>query len=343
MDTELIDRARSGDQQAFEELVAPYLRELRVHCYRILGSLADAEDGLQETLTAAWRSLAGFEGRASIRTWLYRVATSRCLNMLRAASRRVPTSGPPLEVEPPEPTRLGEVLWLEPYPDTLLDETMDRAAGPEARYEAREAISLAFVTALQLLPPRQRVALVLCDVLAFPAKEVASMLGTTEQSVTSALKRARTTLRRELPKERTPPPPVASRTERELLTHLVAAFEKGDVDALVDLMTEDVWLRMPPGPLEYRGPEPARRFFGTVVFRNERRFHLVTTRANGQPAFATYLIDPITGVAHAFGLLVVTLAGDQIAALTRFDNAAIDRFGLPRTLPPEAVAPSGPA
>ena len=205
MSTDLIDRARSGDAAAFEELVGPYRREMQVHCYRILGSAADAEDAVQETLTAAWRGLGGFQGRAGIRTWLYRIATSRCLNMLRAASRRPQAVPPVLDVEPPRPTRLGEVVWLEPYPDVLLD-LPDTAAGPEARCEAREAISLAFVTALQLLPPRQRATLILRDVLDFSAREVAGLLGSTEQSVTSALKRARATLARELPSPDRPAP-----------------------------------------------------------------------------------------------------------------------------------------
>ena len=206
MSTELIDRARSGDETAFQELVGAYQRELQVHCYRILGSVADAEDALQETLVTAWRSLGQFEGRASVRTWMYRIATTRCLNILRSASRR-PAMTLPQGVEPPEPSRLGEVVWLEPYPDLVLEELPDASAGPEARYEAREAMSLAFVTALQLLPPRQRAALILRDVLDFPASEVAGMLDTTEQSVTSALKRARSTLTRELPSADQEPPP----------------------------------------------------------------------------------------------------------------------------------------
>jgi len=330
--TDLIDRARSGDAAAFEQLVGPYRREMQVHCYRILGSVADAEDAVQETLTAAWRGLSGFQGRAAIRTWLYRIATSRCLNMLRAASRRPQANVPPLGVEPPEPTRLGEVTWLEPYPDVLLD-LPDSAAGPESRYEAHEAISLAFVTALQLLPPRQRAALILRDVLDFSVREVAGLLGTTEQSAASALKRARATLARELPSPDHPAPAPDSPREQELVSRLVRAFELGDVDGVVALMTEDVWLRMPPVPLEYQGRELARRFFSRVAFRPGRRFLLVPTRANGQPAFGLYLRDPLTGVGHASGLVVITLAADGVSAITRFDSAVMSRFGLPRTLP----------
>ena len=332
MSTDLIDRARSGDAAAFEQLVGPYRREMQVHCYRILGSVADAEDALQETLTAAWRALGGYQGRAGIRTWLYRIATSRCLNMLRAASRRPQAKPPALEFEPPEPTRLGEVVWLEPYPDVLFD-LPDGAAGPEARCETREAISLAFVTALQLLPPRQRAALILRDVLDFSGREVAGLLDTTEQSVASAVKRARATLARELPSPDRPTPAPGSPGEQELVSRLVRAFEAGDVDGIVALMTGDVWLRMPPVPLEYQGRELARRFFSDVAFRRGRRYLLVPTRANGQPAFGVYLRDPLTGVGHASGLVVITLAGEQVSAITRFDSGVLSRFGLPRTLP----------
>jgi RNA polymerase sigma-70 factor (TIGR02960 family) len=330
--TELIDRARYGDETAFQELVGPYQRELQVHCYRILGSVADAEDALQETLVTAWRSLRQFEGRASVRTWMYRIATTRCLNILRSASRR-PAMTLPQGVEPPEPSRLGEVVWLEPYPDLLLEELPDASAGPEARYEAREAMSVAFVTALQLLPPRQRATLILRDVLDFPASEVAAMLDTTEQSVTSALKRARATLTRELPSaDQEPPPPPNSPAERELVARLVAAFEAADVDGIVALMTQDAWMRMPPVPLEYQGRELIGEFFATVAFRQGRRYRLVPTRANGQPAFAVYLHDPVNDVTRAFGLMVATLAGDRISVITRFDNSAMTHFGLPRIL-----------
>ena len=331
METELIDRARSGDHAAFERLVDPYQRELLVHCYRIFGSVADAEDALQETMLAAWRGLTDFEGRASMRTWLYRIATTRSLNMLRSASRRPATTPPALEVAPPEPTRLGEVVWLEPCPDVLLEGIADVEAGPEARIETREAISLAFVRALQLLPARQRAVVILRDVLDFSAREVAGILDTTEESVTSALKRARATLAREMPDDEPAPAP-HSKEEEELLGQLVRCFEDRDVDGLVALMTEDAWLRMPPLPLEYQGRELAGEFFATVAFRQGRRYRLVPTRANGQPAFGVYMEDPVTKICHAFGIFVITLAGEQVSAITRFDNAVLSRFGLPRTL-----------
>jgi len=330
MATDLIARAQAGDEQAFRRLIEPYQRELQVHCYRILGSAQDAEDAVQETLLAAWRSLAGFEQRSSLRTWLYRIATSRSLNVLRSASRRPPMDWPNRDVEPPEPTRLGEVPWLEPYPDLLLEDLPDYAPGPQARYEAREAISLAFVTALQLLPPRQRTALILRDVLGFHVSEAADILGVSEQSVASALKRARATLARHLPREAPPPPHSAA--EQQLVARLTLAFEEADVDGIVALLTDDAWLAMPPVPLEYQGRELAGRFF-TLVFRQRRRYRLIATRANGQPAFGVYVGDPHTAVLRANGLLVLTLAGDRVSTITRFDNSVIPRFGLPRTLP----------
>jgi len=335
MTTDLIARARSGDADAFEELIGPHRRELQVHCYRILGSAQDAEDALQETLLAAWQGLGGFEERASIRTWLYQVATSRCLNALRSASRRPQMNWPPLGVDPPEPTRLGEVTWLEPYPDILLEGLADSAPGPEARYEATEAISLAFVTALQLLPPRQRAVLILRDVLGFRASETAGILETTEESVTSALKRARATLQQQFRPAagQDPPPPPGSAAERELVDRLTQAYDAGDVDSVVALLTDDVLLRMPPVPLEYQGRELTARFLTVVAFRQGRTYRLVATRANGQPAFGAYVRDPVGGVAHAAGLLVFTLAGDRISVITRFDNSSLPRFGLPRTLP----------
>lgn len=329
MEAELIDRARAGDEAAFEALVGPYRRELRAHAYRMLGSLADAEDVLQETMLAAWRGLGGFEGRASLRTWLYRIATTRSLNLLRSARRR-PLAAPTLDVEPPAPSRHGEVMWLEPFPDALLDAVPDPGAGPEGRYDAREAISLAFVTALQLLPPQQRAVLILRDVLAFTAREAASMLGASEAAVSSALKRARATLARELPSRDRPPP--TAEVERDLLERFVAAFEAADVGGIVALMSEDAWLRMPPVPLEYQGRELIHDFFATVAFRPGRRYRLVPTRANGQPAFGVYRFDPANGVGRAFGMLVVTLEGDRVAAVTRFENGALERSGLPRTL-----------
>jgi RNA polymerase sigma-70 factor (TIGR02960 family) len=330
--SDLISRATAGDEEAFRRLVGPYRRELRVHCYRILGSTEDAEDALQETLLAAWQGLARFERRASIRTWLYRVATNRCLNALRAASRR-PRMDVPLEPDLPEPTRLSEVVWLEPYPDVLLEGLAEDPPGPEARYEAREAISLAFVTAVQLLPPRQRAVLILRDVLGYHATEVAQMLDSTTESVTSALKRARATLERQAPPaaDREPPPPPHSAAEKELVERLTRAFEASDVEGIVALLSEDVQFAMPP--FEYHGRELAARFLMVVTLQQRRRNRIVATRANGQPAFGLYVRDAGGRVYHAVGLLVLTLAGNEVCAITRFDNSVLPRFGLPRKLP----------
>jgi RNA polymerase sigma-70 factor (ECF subfamily) len=318
---ELPKQVRRGGQTAFAELADRHRAELQLHCYRITGSVQDAEDLVQETLLAAWRGLDGYEGRATVRTWLYRIATNRCLNALRDRGRRpreVPM--PPEETPPPPPpTRIGEPVWLEPYPDVLLEGLPDRAAQPEARYEAREAIGLAFVTAVQLLPPRQRAVLVLRDVLALRAREVAEMLGVTEVAVNRALQRARQAVERAVPPGQRDLAPLPGATaERQL----VARF------------TSDAVLTMPPEPLRYEGPDTIGGFLSTVPAGGVlERFRLVPTRANGQPAFGCYLRDPHAPVARAYGLMVLTLSGDRVAAITGFPDTSVFRcFGLPRTL-----------
>ncbi|WP_460357311.1 sigma-70 family RNA polymerase sigma factor [Actinoallomurus acanthiterrae] len=330
---DLISRARAGDGEAFRALTEPHRRELQVHCYRMLGSFQDAEDALQDVLLSAWRGLGGFDGRASIRTWLYRIATNRCLSALRAASRRPAKEWDIPGVEPPEPTRLGEVAWLEPYPDALFEGAINLPLGPEARYEQTESISLAFVTALQVLPPRQIAVLILRDVLGFHANEVADMLDTIVESVKSALKRARAGLerRRSTAADREPPPASDSPAEDAIVAKFVSAYESADVDALVALLTDDAFVSMPPLPLEYEGRDVVARFCA-LLFRAGRRFDLVPTRANGQPAFGAYLRAP-TGISHGTGLFVLTLAGDRICAMTRFENSVLPSFGLPRSLP----------
>ncbi len=335
MTAELIAWAQAGDGEAFRQLIGPYRRELQVHCYRILGSVQDAEDALQETLLAAWRGLGGFQGRASIRTWLYQVATSSCLKALRSASRRPRMDWPPPGIDLPEATRLGEISWLEPYPDVLLEGLADSAPGPDARFEALESVSLAFITALQLLPPRQRAVLILRDVLGFRAREAAQMLGSSEESVTSALKRARATLQHRLPcpGEQELPPAPGSAPEQELTVRLTLAYQDGDLEAVVALLTDDVQLAMPPVPLEYHGRELVARFLQATAFRPGRTFRLIPARANHQPAYGLYLQDPQAGLAHASGLHVLTLTGRQIGAMTRFDNSVLGYFGLPGTLP----------
>jgi len=324
---DLLARARAGDRGAFAALVEPHRRELQVHCYRMLGSLQDAEDAVQETLLAAWLGLDGFEGRSSVRTWLYRIATNRCLNLLRSSARRPAAAA--LPVPAPDPTGLGEVPWLQPYPDDLLEGLPDRAPGPEARYESREAISLAFVTAVQLLPPNQRAVLLLRDVLGYRAGETATILGLTESAVTNALKRARSTMDAAAP----PRPPVAGGPEEQaLLDRFVAAFTDPDVEALVALMTDDAWVRMPPLPFEYRGTEAVRRFFTAIGAHRRRVGRLVPVRANGQPGWGEYVRDPVTGGLHLAGIITIGLAGDRIAEITRFETTVAPYFALPRTL-----------
>jgi RNA polymerase sigma-70 factor (TIGR02960 family) len=293
----------------------------------------DAEDLVQETLLAAWRGLERFEGRASVRNWLYRIATNRCLNARRDRGRR--PKGVPAMVEPPQPTRLSEPVWLEPYPDVLLEGMADTAPGPEARYQTKETIGLAFVAALQHLPPRQRAALVLRDVLGFHTAEVADMLGTTEASVKGALQRARATLEAGIPaggRERAPLPD--SPRERELVGRFVDAVEHGDTDGIVALLAEDAWLTMPPEPYEYQGHAAIAAFLHDRPALRGARLRLVPTRANGQPAFGCYVPDPRAAIVRAYGLLVLTLEGDRISAITWFgDRGVFPHFGLPRTLP----------
>jgi RNA polymerase sigma-70 factor (TIGR02960 family) len=333
--SDLIARASAGDQNAFRELVEVHSHELQVHCYRILGSLQDAEDALQETLVSAWRNLGDFRRQSSLRTWLYQIATNRCLSMLRADSRRPRTATPLPDVTLPEPTGVSDVPpWLEPYPDVLLDNLVDQAPGPETRYERTEAISLAFITALQLLPPRQRAVLVLRDVLGYRAAEVAEMLESSEASVNSLLRRARAAFESRLPatgRERAPLP--SSKLERDTVGRFAETVENGDVDGMVALLTDDAWLTMPPLPHAYQGPTAIGAFLRDREARRGAQLRLVPTRANTQPAFGCYLWVPETGVARAYSLFVLTLEGDHISAITWFgDSGVFPRFGLPRML-----------
>ena len=333
VESELMSRARAGDGAAFRVLTEPHRRELHVHCYRMLGSLQDAEDAYQDTMLSAWRGLASFGERASLRTWLYRIATNRCLSTLRTARRRPAKAWDIPGVDPPDPTSLGEVVWLEPYPDDPGDGRFDQLLGPEARYEQAESISLAFVTALQVLPPRQLAVLVLRDVLGFRAGEVAEMLDTTVESVKGALKRARAGMlaHRSVTDDREPPPPPRSPAEGTLVTTFVQAYESADIGALVTMLTDDIFLSMPPMPLEFRGRDVVARFFDGI-FAAGRRFELIPTRANGQPAFGAYLRPP-TGAGQGVGLYVLTAAGDRIRAMARFEAGVLPWFGLPASVP----------
>jgi RNA polymerase sigma-70 factor (TIGR02960 family) len=337
----LLRRAREGDGRAFGELTGPYRRELQVHCYRMLGSLTDAEDLLQETLLAAWRGLAGFQQRSSLRSWLYRIATNQCLNALRDASRRV-TAEPVPPFQPPEPTRRGEITWLQPYPDDLLDGIPDPAPGPEARYQSSEAVELAFVAGLQRMPPRQAAALLLRDVLGFGSDEVASMLGTSPTAVKGVLQRARAAMEGHLDEAgrgRIPRPEPAA--EQALARQFAEAYVAGDIDGVVALLTDDAWLSMPPAPHQYHGIGAIRAFLGaTFAYRGDRHLHMVPAGANLQPAWAGYLAGAGGRAAGAggrnavpAGLFVLTMAGERIRAVTRFHHDELfPRFGLPPAL-----------
>ncbi|WP_426511398.1 RNA polymerase subunit sigma-70 [Dactylosporangium sp. McL0621] len=325
----LLSRAQAGDDKAFGELVEPFRRELYVHCYRMLGSVQDAEDVLQETLTAAWRGLGSFAGRASVRTWLYRIATNRCLNWLRDGQRRPrpePGFGPGDDV--PAPTRTVEPIWLQPIPDALLEGLPDDTPGPEARYERREAVSLAFVTAVQYLPPRQRAVLLLRDVLGYRAAEAAGMLDLTEDAANALLKRARAA---ELPRAGAAPP---SPRQVAAASRFADAMQDGDVDAMVGLLTDDAWLTMPPAPLEYQGRAAIGAFIRHVgLLDGRRRYRLVPAGAHWQPAFGCYVSDDGDPVGHALGILVLTMEGERVSVFTRFiDNTVLPYFGLPRRL-----------
>lgn len=324
MEETTLERARTGDGDAFQELVEPHRRELLVHCYRTLGSIQDAEDVLQEALLSAWSAFDRFDGR-SLRAWLYRIATNRCLNYLRDESRR------PQPSYPAEPlSGLGSAddpWWLEPYPDVLLD---DIAVGPEARYEARESIALSFVAGLQHLPTQQRLVLVLRDVLGFPASDVAGILGTTSSSVNSALVRARNGFKPEREPDLVPLP--RSAQEAEVVDRFVDAFQRGDLDQVVAVLTEDARLAMPPEPVQCNGPLAVAEYLRARGFWGEG-LTLVPTRANNQPAFGYYRSDPNSSISRAGGLIVLTLSRGQISTITRFgDKGILARFGLPRTL-----------
>lgn len=334
---DLVAAARAGDEEAFRRLAEPYVRELHLHCYRMLGSLHDAEDVLQEVMLRAWRHLRSFDGRGSFRGWLYRIATNTCLSAA-ARTRRFPApAGEPLAVSPP-PSNAPEVevVPLEPYPDLLLDQLEASADSAAARYDLGESVQLAFLAAIQLLPPRQRAVLLLRDVLDWSASEVAELLDASVASVNSALQRARATLARQreagrLHRDREAP---SSDVERSLLDRYLAAWNAVDIEGLVALLKEDALLTMPPFPLAYRGRAAIAQFFATVPAGGALdRIRLLPTRANRQPALAAYVQDAQDAHYEAYGLMVLTLDGDAIAEITGFADATLfPHFGLPDRL-----------
>jgi RNA polymerase sigma-70 factor, ECF subfamily len=328
--TELVASARAGDQGAFEKLVEPYRREILVHCYRILGSFEDAEDISQEVLVRVWKHLASFEGRSSLRTWLYKVATNACLDALD--SRRVrglskelyPRGDPTRELPPPA----KEVIWVEPFPDEYIDGQPNMY--PEARYEVRESITLAFVAALQKLPGRQRAALLLCDVLGWSAKEAAEILDTTTPAINSALQRARETMNQG---ERKTAPTRLNEQLTALLARYVSAWEAADAAALVAVLREDVALTMPPLPVWFGGRVDVQTFLEGGLFRmfDPFRVRLVPVRFNGSPSFAVYQMDP-QGIYRAAALHILTVENGSISEINdflTFDGQLFSKFGLP--------------
>jgi RNA polymerase sigma-70 factor, ECF subfamily len=339
----LLDSAMKGNRDAFQNLTEPYRRELQVHCYRMLGSLHDAEDLVQETFLRAWRGIEHFEGRASFRNWLYRIATNACLNVLagRSRARRIlPESHDPPADRPPDGAPATEIAWLDPYPDAALEGVPDAAPGPDARYELREAVQLAFVAAIQYLPPRQRAVLLLRDVLGWSAGETAGLLDSSVTSINSALQRARSTLEHRFPAGQPSTQPMPDEQEQALLERYVRAWEGADLERFVALLREDAVLSMPPWRQWYSGRKAIGSFFawGWQAVAN-RPSHLVRTAANRQPAFAQYLHSPNGSEWQAHALWLLTLRDGGIAAITGFiDPAIFADFGLPATLPAHGSA-----
>jgi RNA polymerase sigma-70 factor, ECF subfamily len=343
---ELLEAARGGNDDAFRRLVEPHRKELHAHCYRMLGSVHDADDALQDALLRAWRGLAKFEGRSSVRSWLYRITTNTCLDLISARPKRIlpidhgPAADPGDDLGEP----LIESVWVEPYADEMLG-LEDGYSSPEARYERRESVELAFIVALQHLPATQRAALILRDVLGFSAREAAETLETTVASANGALRRARKAAAERLPDQSQQ---VALRALRDdglgkLVTRYTDAWEQGDIDAILAMLAEDATFTMPPLPTWYRGHDAIALFLTRFALRD--RWRLVPARANGQLAFGCYAWDAETGSHTALSLDVLTLEGTQATEVTsfvtpytrgparqRFAADVFERFGLPDRL-----------
>jgi RNA polymerase sigma-70 factor (ECF subfamily) len=350
----LLQAAKAGDQDAFGRLVEPHRRELHAHCYRMLGSVHDAEDALQEALLRAWRGLRRFEERSSLRSWLYRIATNTCLDSIARRPKRVlPIDyGPPADPHDGIGRPLVESVWVEPYPDETFD-IGDRLLGPEARYEQRESVELAFIAALQHLPAKQRAVLLLREVLGFSAKEVADLLDTTVQSVNSALQRARKASEERLPEhsQQETLRALGDRKLQELVETYMQAWEAGDADTIVAMLTEDATLAMPPMATWFEGRAGVAAFLTDLAFAGQerrrelvsfagevRRMRLLPTRANGQPAFGAFYWNDEAGAYVPQALQVLTFRGGQIADITGFVSAEMMRpFGLPERLEADAA------
>ncbi len=313
----LLDAARSGDVSAFEQLVAPYRDELVAYCYRMLGSLHDAEDAVQESLVRAWRGVGNLDDRGFVRAWLYKIATNRCLTALAKRGRREL----PFDVTPGAPA--GEISWLEPYPSASSSE-------PETRYLSRESVELAFVAALQHLSARQRAALILREVLGFSAAEVAGQLGTSTAAVNSALQRARAAIDVARPTQQSVLAELGEAAVRDVVARWANAWHAGDVDAIVEMLADDARYSMPPLPVWYRGTDEIRDFLVTGPLRSRWRFLPAT--ANGQIAFGTYMWDDAAAAYVPGGLDVLTLRGRSVAEITAFLDADLPRFSLPPSL-----------
>jgi RNA polymerase sigma-70 factor (ECF subfamily) len=324
--------------RAFEQLAAPYRREIKLHCYRMLGSLHEAEDLVQETYLRAWRSFDRLDSSGSFRPWIYKIATNACLNALASRKRMrrwLPDERVPATTEMPDGKPAADVAWLEPYPDAELIAVADDASNPEARYAADESVQLAFVAAIQYLPPRQRAVLLLCDVLGWAATEAASLLGGSVASINSALQRARETLSNRYSERLASVHPQPDTAQQNLLGRYLKAWESLDVSTFVSLLKEDATFTMPPLDQWYAGREAIRSFF-QWAFRLYADFRLVPIRANRQPAFAAYSRARAGGQWTAHSIQVLTLQGGSISRLTLFakpDSPGLfEAFRLPLTL-----------
>jgi RNA polymerase sigma-70 factor (ECF subfamily) len=321
LQTELIEAARNGDEGAYQRLVEPHRSELQAHCYRMLGSVHDAEDALQEALLRAWRALPKFEGRSSLRSWLYRIATNTSLDAIEKRPKRVlPVDyGPPIDPHDGPYLPLAESVWVEPYPDETLG-LEDGYAAPEARYEQREAVELAFIAALQHLPATQRAVLILREVLGFSAKEVAEMLDTTTASVNSALQRARKAVDERTPEQSQQETLRALGEDgvREVVQGYVDAWDRGDIDAVVAMLTDDACFSMPPAPSWHKGHEQLTQFMHVGPLSGAWRWRHIYVPANGQPALAFYCWDETAGTHLPFALNVLTIRDRSISDVTAF-------------------------